>query len=402
MTLFRFKLWLVRAVLQLQNLALASCRFVLFKSEVNSKPCTILAYRTARLGDFINSIPALVVLRQRFPAARIALLTTVTTMKAWQSVTNTYLDQQGSLPWLPFVVPSLVDKAYVFSVTDWRTGLAQARQFMREFKPEATFILPYSGEGGTSKLKKLIFLWLAGVRSPVYGWQVRSTTGFIREVQYRAGMFEHQVWGPLRAVMEHPLIPLVEEENVVLPLTIDSDSEIWAQELWARQGWNSEKVVAVFPGGFFAHKRWPVDKFIQLCQILRSQERVTFVVVGAGTDAAICDQLCRALLEPGSYLNLAGQTTVTQLAAVLKRCALFVGNDSGPAHLASAVGCPCVTLTSSIEYPGWWEPWNSRNRTIRHSVPCENCFSYTECPLGTRACIEGIEVSRVLVAVRSV
>lgn len=249
MTLSRFNLWLVRAVLHLQNLALAFCRFVLFKSEVNSEPCTILVYRTARLGDFITSIPALGALRQRFPAARIALLTTATTVKAWQPVTNTYLGQQGSLPWLPFVVPSLVDKAYVFSATDWRAGLAQARQFMREFKPEATFILPYSGEGDTSKLKKLIFLWLAGVRSPVYGWQVRSSTGFMCEVQYRAGMFEHQVWGPLRAVMEHPLIPLIEEENVVLPLTIDSNSEIWAQELWARQGWNSEKVVAVFPGG---------------------------------------------------------------------------------------------------------------------------------------------------------
>jgi len=65
-------------------------------------------------------------------------------------------------------------------------------------------------------------------------------------------------------------------------------------------------------------------------------------------------------------------------------------------HLASAVGCPCVTLTSSIEYPGCWEPWNSREYSIRHFVNCAPCFSYEKCPIETQDCIKSIGLNEVL------
>jgi len=95
-------------------------------------------------------------------------------------------------------------------------------------------------------------------------------------------------------------------------------------------------------------------------------------------------------------VDMTGRTSVTQLAALLSRCRLFVGNDSGPAHLASAVGCPAVTVTSALDFPGRWEPWNSRGRIARVRIACEFCLSLTSCPLQTNACITSVDPQEVL------
>ena len=392
---FRFGLFVARAYLAAQNSLLALVTFVLFRPDTEIEPDSILVYRTARLGDFIVAIPALAVLRRRFPSARIVLLTTSSTAQNMQTVTQTYTGNGSSLPWLSLVVPALVDEAIVLPMGSWRAGLEEARQCIGALNPDAVFVLPFSSEDGVNRLKKMLFLRLAGATGPVYGRRIHSTTRLLREAQYRAGMFEHQVWGPLRAVMECSLVPLVEERDVTFPLTIDSEAECWRQQLWERQGWFGKRIVAIFPGGMFPHKRWPWEKFAEVCRTLQAKYDVVFVLLGASTDREFCDRVSTTL-ETGISLNLAGQTSMMQLAALLRRCILFVGNDSGPVHLASALGCPSTTLTSSIVYPGWWEPWNSRAFALRHRVACQYCFSHTHCPLETNECIKEIGVEEVI------
>lgn len=78
------------------------------------------------------------------------------------------------------------------------------------------------------------------------------------------------------------------------------------------------------------------------------------------------------------------------------RARLFVGSDGGPVHMASAVGYPCVTVTSAIDFPGTWEPRNSRGQTARTQIDCEFRLSMTCRPLKTNACIMAIEIKEVL------
>jgi len=390
-------MFVVRTYIAIQNLLLVMLSSGLFKSDLGVEPNRILVYRTARLGDFLVAIPALVVLRRRFPNAKIVVLTASSSVSAMQRVTDSYVDsnREFDLPWLSFVVPSLVDDAHVLLLADKKTALKQLQQIVIKLDPDMVFILPFSGEGALGRAKKLISLWLASVRCPVYGWRVRSDFSFMRDAQFAVGMVEHQVWGPLHAIAESPLVPEIKESEITFHVAIHPQSEEWTDEVWGRHGFEeTEGVVAIFPGGTFPHKQWPVDKFVQICNSLHKEFGQPLVILGASTDRIICDELSRMLTIP--HLNLAGQTDLSQLAAVLSRCCLYVGNDTGAAHLASAVGCPCVTLTSSIQHPGFWEPWNSREWTIRHDVPCHYCHSYTDCPLKTRLCIEGIEVSKVV------
>jgi len=385
----------VRGVIRLQSAGLWLLQRLLFpRQTLPGRPRAVLVYRTGRLGDFINAIPALSRLRERFPAARISLLTTCSTQKSMQTLTKRYVTSLRELPWLDFVVPSLVDAPCVFSLEEGWRGWREVRHAVKTIRPDCMFFVSASGESFRSRAKKLVFARLAGVRGPVYGWRMHSNRYFLPHVQYRAGMFEHQAQAGLRAIGECAALAGVGEKDVVFPIAVDPESTAWADELLAGLGWADKLVLAVAPGATFEHKRWPVDNYIRLCRELQSRWAGRFVVVGAGSEAALGDQLGEAL--GSACLNLAGRTSLRQLAALLKRCGLLVGNDGGPAHLASALGRPCVTVTSALDFPIYWEPWNSRGQAVREAAPCQFCLDLAKCPLGTNACIMAVKLAEVL------
>jgi len=353
----------------------------------------VLVFRTGRLGDFINAVPAMRLLRTRLPDARIVLATTVSSMPSMQSISSAYANLD-LLPWLEFVTPSLVDRAMSFTMMGPDRGLKSLRHLIAEERPDAVFVLPYMAESLVSKLKKLLFFRLAGFKGPIFGFEGLATRKTLRRSQYQLGLYEHEVYGPVRAISECSMIGTVAEEEIVQRLTIPENALQWARDV-VNESWpDGHPLVAIAPGASFPHKMWPIDRYIAVSRELLQEYGCRFVVVGADADRPLGVKLKESL--GNCCLDMAGRTTVTQLAALLSLCCLFVGNDSGPAHVASAAGCPCVTVTSALDYPGIWEPWNSRKRIVRTRIDCEFCLSLTCCPLKTNACILAIDTDEVL------
>jgi ADP-heptose:LPS heptosyltransferase len=361
------------------------------------RPCqsleTVLVFRSGRLGDFLNALPALNLLRSRLPTARIILATTASSLPAMQSITRSYADL-NSLPWLEFVTPSLVDRAVTFTVNGRDKGLAAMRRTIGEEHPDAIFVLPYMGEPLGGKLRKLLFFKLAGFNGPIFGFDGLASRGSLQRSQYQLGLYEHEVSGPVRAVSECGAIGAVAESEIIQDLSIPDHAMTWAQKVMEGSGFKENILVAVSPGATFIHKVWPADRYVELCRALLERYDCRFMVVGIDADRQLGDTLKEALGT--RCLDMTGKTSVTQLAALLGRCHLFVGNDSGPAHLASAAGCPCVTVTSALDFPGIWEPWNSRKRVARVRIDCEFCLSLISCPLKTNDCIRSVDAHEVL------
>jgi ADP-heptose:LPS heptosyltransferase len=273
-------------------------------------------------------------------------------------------------------------------------GLNILRLLISEERPDAVFILPYASESLGSKLKKLLFFRLAGFHGYIFGLEGLATQTILRNYQHQLGLYEHQVYGPVRAIGECPTIGTVTEEEIVQRLTIPEAASQWAREVVDESWLDGRPLVAIAPGASFPHKMWPIERFVAASQELHQEYGCRFVVVGTDADRLLGAKLAESL---GIIcLDMTGRTTVTQLAALLNRCRLFVGNDSGPAHVASAVDCPCVTVTSALEFPGIWEPWNSRQGVARTRIDCEFCQSLTCCPLKTNACILAIGTDEVL------
>jgi ADP-heptose:LPS heptosyltransferase len=388
------QIWCVKFWLAIQNLVLQIAEGLMFRQRRPvSEPRSILLYRTGRLGDFLNAVPAMAQLRRMFPHTRIGLLTTASTEPASAKAASTYGAGPDTLPWLSFVCPALVDECHVFSMLSGLNRMKEpARQFIRDLDPEIAFLLPFSTEPAAARLKKLALFWFVGVRCRVYGIRLRSTKKLFSRAQFEAGAFEHHAVVALRALQEWPAMAR-SAGTVTFPLSVDAAAVRWADELWSSRGWRGELTIAVFPGVSFAHRRWPVEKYAALCRRIHSAYNPRFVFLGLASDKHLTAELVKAVGERG--LDLAGDTSLDRLAAILQRVNLFVGNDSGPAHLASAVGCPCVTVMNGIEYPGFGDAWASRADAVRHDVACSPCNNFNHCPRGTQECVQGVTVDQV-------
>jgi heptosyltransferase II len=348
--------------------------------------------RTAALGDFLFAVPAMVQLRKQYPNAKIFLLTATTTNSAHKAAVESYAGT-ASLPWLSFMMPTVINEAICVSSFDLKTLRTKIRNKVSEMRPDATVILAHPGEAGMSLFKKIVFLRLLDMRVPIFGWRVRASNRWFRKAQYQAGRFEHHILGPLRSIAELPGMPPVEEMEITFPLNLEPTARPWSEDLWRGRGWLGARIVAVAPGSMHSHKHWPIEHFIALCQGLVGHYQVSIVVIGTELDKSLGERLVEAV--GGDVVNLAGETTLSQSAALLERCTLLVGNDGGAMHLGSAMGCPVVSIVPGIEYPDSIEPFFSRDLAVRHPVSCAPCYNFTHCPLKHNECMVELPVSDV-------
>ena len=368
-------------------------RLLYRKFRAGQRLSTVLVFRTGRLGDFLNAVPALNLLRSRLPEARVILATTASSLPEMQSITGAYADL-NALPWLEFVTPAVVNRALSFAMTGRGRGLGAMGSIIREEQPDVIFVLSNLGDSLAGKLRKLVYFRLAGFKGPIFGFDSLASGYTFARSQYQLGLYEHEVLGPARAVSECAAIGAFRESELVQEVSIPAPAMSWARSLVRGLGWLDNNLIAVSPGATFSHKVWPTDGYVRVCRELWRRYDGRFVLVGIAADRHWAEVL---QAELGTRcVDMTGRTSVTQLAALLSLCRLCVGNDGGPAHLASAAGCPCVTVTSALDFPGRWEPWNSRLRVARVRIECEFCLSLTCCPLKTNACSTSIDPQQVL------
>ncbi|MBI2887786.1 MAG: glycosyltransferase family 9 protein [Chloroflexi bacterium] len=166
-------------------------------------------------------------------------------------------------------------------------------------------------------------------------------------------------------------------------------------------------VIHAGSGSYSTARRWPLGRFVELGRLLVQRLGATLVLVGGKEEEALARHLARTLGP--SVIDLAGRTTLRQLGAVLRACDLFVGNDSGVMHLATAVGTPVVALFGPSNHRAWgpWTPGRAGAPALvlRAPLPCSPCF-YVGHGLGTpegcpnRTCLQLISPEQVTDAIQ--
>jgi ADP-heptose:LPS heptosyltransferase len=260
-----------------------------------------------------------------------------------------------------------------------------------KFNPDVTIIMPFSGEVFLSRLKKLIYLRIVGVNRNVYGIRMNNSVGFLKKDQYIENLYQHQIISALKTLEEIS----IKTEEVVFNIQIPESEKQLVDKIWSKNNLNNSFVIAIHTGSKQKVKMWPLENMLTLCyRILKRNPLYEIVIIGGKEDSVNGEWLVGKL--GNRSLNLCGKTTLMQTSDILRRCKLFIGNDSGPMHLASAVGTPVIAIFSSIVFPVFWKPWSSKSVTIRNPVKCEFCFTDSDnCPRGTYECINGISVDEV-------
>jgi predicted lipopolysaccharide heptosyltransferase III len=178
-------------------------------------------------------------------------------------------------------------------------------------------------------------------------------------------------------------------------LCLTGEDEARADELLGRLGIRRDRPIAIIqPGARYWFKAWPYERFAELACRLASDYGYQVLIGGSREEEALAQQIHEA--AKGCPISMVGLATLKQFAAIAKRAALFVGNDSGAMHIAAAVGTPMVALFGPSN-PDEWGPCGNRVKVLYKGLDCRACFHPT-CERGELNCMKQLSVQEVCAA----
>ena len=153
--------------------------------------------------------------------------------------------------------------------------------------------------------------------------------------------------------------------------------------------------IALQPGARWQNKRWPVENFATLVrQLARNRPQTRFAILGNQGDHPLGEIISAA--APGRCLNLCGQTTLPEMVEWIRRCDLMITNDTGPMHAAAALGKPLVALFGPTE-PRRTGPYGQLENVLRlEHLPCSPCMKPHCTYEKPNECLRGLSPTQVL------
>ncbi|MGO8928426.1 MAG: lipopolysaccharide heptosyltransferase II [Limisphaerales bacterium] len=361
------------------------------------------------LGDAVMTIPALQRLREALPEAHVTLLTTHKLLDLWQghgSLNAVLTFSSGESPWsvagrlraedfqAALVLPNSSRSALEVWLARIPRRIGCARRW-RNWLLTAT-VAPRPGQSrmpkrSVNEVNRLIRL-PAGSRPPATHHPPSRTAHQIYDYLYLAAAFGANP-EPLAPRLEISAAEIRQAEDALL-----SDARNKAQGSDPGKPLN---LLGLNPGAEYGPaKRWPAASFAAVArEVSRRMRNCLWLAFGGAGDWELCNEVAR--LAGGGVLNLAGKTSLRQLMALLKLCRVVLTNDTGPMHVAAALGTPVVVPfgSTSPELTGPGLPGDPRQQLLRSDAPCSPCFRRA-CPINFR-CMTGISAERVVAAVQT-
>lgn len=283
-------------------------------SAAASSSPRILIVRLSAIGDVIHGLPVLCALRERLPRAALAWVVEEPSAELLRG--HQALDELVTLPKKWLKSPGIV---------------RQLRCRLRAFEPDMAIDL----QGLT---KSAVAAWLSGAKRRI-GFGDRNARELSR------WFYTEKVTSQSRHVIDvylELLRPLgIESPEVRFEITDHRAHRIAAKEIVRRAGCQGGFCV-IHPGAGWPSKRWPPARYAAVARRLGEQWGLPSMVVWAGDEGRAWAE--RIAADSEGHAQLAPPMSLTELAALARRARLYLGSDSGPLHLAAAVGTPCVGL----------------------------------------------------------
>ena len=342
---------------------------------------SILAVRLDGMGDLLMTTPALAALKAAAPARRLVLLTS----PAGAAVARG----------LPFVDDAIAFRApWIKQARAATSGECEALLArLRAMRCEGAIVFTVCTQ---SALPAALFLLLAGVprrlaHSRENPYDLLTDWQRDADVDVRAGV-RHEVRRQLDLVAHVG----ADARDARLQYAIASGARASMLAKLAASGADPRRRwLVVHPGASAPSRRYPLPLFAEVVARLGRDDRLQLVFAGGSDDRAAVQALHAA--APSS-VRVTVPLALAELAALLERADVVLCNNSGPAHLAAAVGTPVVDLYA-LTNPQH-TPWGVPHVTLSHPVPCHGCLR-SVCPEGHHRCLADVPPAAVVAAVES-
>jgi ADP-heptose:LPS heptosyltransferase len=355
----------------------------LFTTKHRPFPRTVYVLRNCFFGDFIVAIPALRRLRTAFPKAEIVFVTAASFAAGWRDQPQT--DDVFNIE------PGLIDRIIRYTPKDLTRSSSRAALRARFLsRAEAiTLVLCYPSESLRSRLKRIVLAKALGLPFPLglTGTPTLPAPHWLNRWRMNRVDVEHTTTAALRCVDE-ALVSLGLDPRLV---------EVATNQNSKHTGPTGRKLIGIAPFTKQPVKQWPLERFNATMRQLASDFDATFEIYGAPEEREQAKKLDRLLNGAVEARSLCGDLTPLELRNRIESLDLLVCLDSGPAHVASLVGTPVVAVFPQITLHNFWRPWGPGGVLVSTAVPCAACDTRSgQCPLGTKACIDGVSVEMVL------
>jgi lipopolysaccharide heptosyltransferase III len=312
---------------------------------IQDRSPNLVIFRIGSIGDTVVAMPCFHAIARAFPRHRKILLTNAVASARASSV-ETVLEGTG-----------LIDGALYFPVGRGKLShsVELARQ-LRELSAEAlVYLAPRTT--GLQVYRDLLFFRAAGIRR-VIGAPLKVGARECR-VDAATGDLEHEAERLARILGAEMPVDLA-KPGWDLRLS-NAEQEVSGERLSGLLGWRP--IVVLSPGAKIPAKDWGEERWGALIRLLQVRvPAISLVFVGAPDERQLTERL--AQLWSGPKVNLCGELTPRESAAVMGHCDLLVCHDSGPMHLAASQGTRCVALFGNFNRPRQWFPWGSEHVVI--------------------------------------
>jgi lipopolysaccharide heptosyltransferase II len=349
--------------------------------------CKILVVKLCCIGDVVFITPLIKALHNAFPEAKIGFLAS---------------------RWIKDVVERIpfVDEIIFFDAPVYNRGLAA------RILETAGIIAGLRGKkydlavfGHRSSAFPLM-AFLAGIKKR-YGFKgTAMLTGSVH--------FDERLHETDRYLEILKLLNIRPEEKETILSAKESDLEKAEKLLAELKLDRSKKYIGIFPGGgenpgtVMPIKRWYPEKYAELCNSLFDKKGYSFIFMGDGRDKEVVKRVIGSVKNGVTAVDTSGRTDIGGLCGLLKRCELVIGGDTGPLHMAAALGIPTLMIFGPSD-PRLVAPRGSLHRFIWKAVQCSPCYTPVSvldrknrignefvCRTGTHECIKEIQVDEVL------
>jgi len=348
--------------------------------RADAPPRRVLVLRLERIGDLLMTHEALALLRRRLPSADIDLV-----VGSWNGPLAHAMDVANRVdsldaPWLARDRPGSAWKRLRSHAGGWRR---HGYDLAINFEPD---------------LRSNLLLWWSGATR-----RVGYFTGGGGALLTDAAAYDQALHTHDNAVR---LVGLAAPGAAAAPsarprLLLPDASHERARKLLAPA--DGSVCIGIHASGGRPVKQWHALRFAEVATALSREYGAAVVLTGTPADTAIVRDVEAGIPAGVRVLNLCGQADVLDLAAVLARLAVFVTGDTGPMHLAAAVGTPVVALFGP-SVPARYAPRTAASRIVRIDLPCSPCNRIRLPPDRCRGhvpdCLDGISAENVITVTR--
>jgi heptosyltransferase-2 len=324
----------------------------------------ILVRATNWVGDAVMSLPALRALRQRFPAAQITILA-----KPWVA------DLYGREPFCNRLVP--------YAPGDLASKWRAARE-LRKFEFDCAILLQNAFEAAAVAFAARIPQRIGYARDG----RGRLLTHAI-PVPRPGEIPRHERFYYLELLRRAGIIDQIPENDAIRLDGADAARESGRNRL--RKLGIEGAVIGVSPGAAYGSaKRWLPERFAEAANHMAKELTATVVLFGSKDERELCAAIAGSI--PAPTKNLAGETSLGEFIELAAVCRVYLTNDSGAMHIASALGVPTVAIFGATD-DTTTGPTGPLARVVREQVECSPCLK-RECPIDHR-CMTRVSAARV-------